>query len=72
MPTQTTHADPVICHCLQITQSTVIDCVNLFGANTVRDVKDTCGAGGGCMACRRRIQSLIQNRAETAARLAQQ
>lgn len=72
MSSRTSQADPVICHCLQITQSAVIDCVNLFGANTVRDVKETCGAGGGCMACRRRIQSLIQARGETTARFTQQ
>lgn len=71
MPPKATLSDPVVCHCLQVTESTIVDCVTLFGASSVRDVKESCGAGGGCMACRRRIQCLIQSRGSETRRLPQ-
>lgn len=51
--------DAVLCHCLGVTASTVRDCVMLLGAESPREVKESCGAGGGCMACRQRIQCCI-------------
>lgn len=62
---QMTHAavtlkeDTVICRCLGITRSTIDDCVSIYGAEDVQEVKSICGAGGGCMACRGRIRCLI-------------
>ncbi|HWL10330.1 MAG TPA: (2Fe-2S)-binding protein [Planctomicrobium sp.] len=55
-------ADPVLCHCFKVRQSTVTDLVTLMGADTVQDVRKACGAGGGCMACRRRIQNVIDQK----------
>jgi len=50
----------VLCHCFRVTQATVEDCVTVMGATSVREVRDICGAGGGCMGCRRRIQAFIE------------
>ncbi|MCA8996972.1 MAG: (2Fe-2S)-binding protein [Planctomycetaceae bacterium] len=53
-------SDPIVCRCLNVTESTVRDAIVLYGAETVCDVKRSSGAGSGCMACRRRIQCLLQ------------
>jgi bacterioferritin-associated ferredoxin len=63
MSQSSVQVDPVLCHCLQVTESQVRDCVTLLGANTIHEIRGHCGAGGGCMACRRRIQQVIDNRA---------
>lgn len=55
----TVAADPVLCHCFKVRQSTVEDAVSIYGATSVQDVRQSCKAGGGCMACRRRIQNVI-------------
>ncbi|WP_437191185.1 (2Fe-2S)-binding protein [Planctomicrobium sp. SH527] len=55
----TVAADPILCHCFKVRQSTVEDTVAIYGATTVQDVRQSCKAGGGCMACRRRIQNVI-------------
>ncbi len=58
-------ADPVICHCFQVAESTIDKCVTLMGATNVREVREACGAGGGCMGCRRRIQCHIERICQT-------
>lgn len=58
----TAAADPVVCHCLQVRESEIADCVELLGAESVPAVKSHCGAGGGCTACHRRIRDVIKSR----------
>jgi len=62
-------ADPVLCHCFKVRQSTVQDVVTLLGADSVQDVRKACGAGSGCMACRRRIQNIIDQKQQAATRM---
>lgn len=63
--TAQTDTDRIVCHCLQVRQSQVRDCVAILGLETVPDIKAHCGAGGGCTACHRRIRDAIaQYRAE--------
>jgi bacterioferritin-associated ferredoxin len=53
-------ADPVVCHCLQIRESTLIQ--TLRGGN-IRTVKDICrqtGAGDGCTACHALLRWYIE------------
>ncbi|MBX3438160.1 MAG: (2Fe-2S)-binding protein, partial [Planctomycetaceae bacterium] len=50
--------DRVLCHCLQVKESQVAESVIFYGAETVRDVVRTCGAGGGCNSCHARIRLL--------------
>ncbi|TWT51868.1 BFD-like [2Fe-2S] binding domain protein [Thalassoglobus neptunius] len=54
-----TASDTVVCRCLNVTHSTISDCVNLYGAESHQEVRGLCGAGGGCMSCRSRIKQLI-------------
>lgn len=60
MPPTQTVTDPILCRCLKVTESTVRDCVTLYGAESIQEVKQACGAGTGCMACRRRILDMIK------------
>jgi len=59
MNSTTTLADPVICRCLRVTKSQIVDAVVLYGCETVREVTCTNKAGGGCNACHCRIRELI-------------
>lgn len=52
-------SDRILCQCFQVRESTVRDSVTLLGSTTSKEVRETCGAGGGCMACRQRIQMFI-------------
>ncbi len=58
------NADPVLCRCLAVTQSQVIDCIAVTGAENVRQITECTGAGRGCLSCHRQIRDLIQQRTE--------
>ena len=60
MLTQSQAVDRIICHCLQVRESTIADTVAIYGAETVKDVVRTCGAGGGCNCCHAKIKQLIE------------
>lgn len=60
MLTQSEAVDRIVCHCLQVRESTIADSVAIYGAGTVKEVVRTCGAGGGCNCCHAKIKQLIQ------------
>jgi NAD(P)H-nitrite reductase large subunit len=51
--------DNLLCRCLQVRRSTVIDCIAVTGAETVREIAQHTGAGSGCNACHCRIRELL-------------
>lgn len=51
--------DSVICHCLRVKESEVVDAIAVTGAETVREVSRHTGAGSGCTACHCRIRELL-------------
>ena len=51
-----------LCHCLKVTADQVQDAVAFAGCESVAEVTDRCGAGGGCTACHRRIRALLGGR----------
>jgi NAD(P)H-nitrite reductase large subunit len=51
--------DSVICRCLQVKESQVVDAIAVTGAETIRDVIEQTGAGAGCTACHCRIRELL-------------
>lgn len=57
--------DRVLCHCLQVKESQVAEAVAIYGAETVKDVVRTCGAGGGCNSCHAKIRQIIEARGVT-------
>jgi bacterioferritin-associated ferredoxin len=52
-------SDRIVCHCLQVRESQMQECVAALGLETVSQIKAHCGAGGGCTACHRRIREII-------------
>ena len=52
--------DKVICHCLQIRESTLVDAVDSRQMMTVNDIVRETGAGGGCTACHRRLRRFLK------------
>lgn len=51
--------DPVVCRCLMVRESAIVNAVSLVGAGSVREVRSLTGAGAGCTCCHRRINELI-------------
>ncbi|MBX7104884.1 MAG: (2Fe-2S)-binding protein [Gemmataceae bacterium] len=47
-----------MCRCLKITEDMVIEAI-AAGAQTVQDLSRQLGAGDGCMACRRHLESFL-------------
>lgn len=60
-------ADPLLCRCLQVYRSQVVDCIAVTGAETVREVGEETGAGRGCLACHCRIKELLAARTRSTA-----
>jgi bacterioferritin-associated ferredoxin len=48
----------LICHCHAVNDQTIRRCVDA-GARSGHDVREACGAGGGCGGCRPAIDRLI-------------
>lgn len=54
-----TESDGVVCACLQVTERQLHAAVRQSGAQTVRELIRTTGAGTGCTACHRRLESCL-------------
>lgn len=59
-------SDPLVCRCLQVCRSQIVDCIAVTGAESVRDVSGHTGAGSGCLACHCRIKNLLAERTRSA------
>lgn len=64
--------DPVICRCLAVRQSEIVNAITLCGAQTWKEVKSLTGAGGGCNCCHGRIKGLISACSSCPIRIAQE
>ena len=58
-------SEAMICHCLEVSESTVADAVAICGLMTVKEVCRETGAGGGCTACHARIRELLRKTTQT-------
>jgi bacterioferritin-associated ferredoxin len=50
----------LVCHCHAVNDHTIRQCVD-NGARSENDVREACGAGGGCGSCRPVIDQLIES-----------
>ena len=48
----------IICHCLQVTEETVLTALETLNLRTITELRQHTGAGDGCTACHRRLQVL--------------
>jgi NifU-like protein len=53
-------SETIVCHCLEVSESTVADAVAIYGLRTIKDVCRETGAGSGCTACHARIKELLR------------
>lgn len=49
----------ILCHCLKVKESVVIDSICQQGASTVQEVRQKTEAGTGCTACIAKIKALL-------------
>jgi NAD(P)H-nitrite reductase large subunit len=56
-------SERVVCHCLQVTESTLVQAVTTLDLRTVAEVRHCTGAGEGCTACHRRIKQYLEQSA---------
>jgi bacterioferritin-associated ferredoxin len=52
--------ETIICHCLQISESTIVDAVGVCGMSSFKEVCHETGAGTGCTACHLRLKAMIR------------
>jgi bacterioferritin-associated ferredoxin len=55
-----------LCHCLRVYEEEIRQVIDEGQLETVKQVTQTCGAGGGCTACHRHIKRLLKEAAELA------
>ena len=53
-------AESIVCHCLEVSESTVADAIAICGLSSVREVCRETGAGAGCTACHTRLKELLR------------
>ena len=56
--------DRMVCHCLQVRESTLRDTIARCPLLTVRELANQTGAGTGCNACHRHLRRLINEAAQ--------
>jgi len=49
----------MVCHCVQITEEQLVTAVATLELRTICDVRRLTGAGEGCNACHRKIQTYL-------------
>jgi NifU-like protein len=54
-----TGADPLVCTCFGVTETTIERLINERSLQTVEEVTRACNAGGGCGSCRPIIQEML-------------
>ena len=54
--------DAIVCRCLRVRLSAIVDAIAVSEAGTVRELKCLTGAGDGCTACHPRLKALLQAR----------
>ncbi|HEY2251042.1 MAG TPA: (2Fe-2S)-binding protein [Planctomycetaceae bacterium] len=59
-------SETIVCHCLEISESTVADAIAVCGLSTVREICRETGAGSGCTACHSRLKALLHKTNQTA------
>jgi len=48
-----------VCHCLKVTEDSLIDTIVTLGIRNLRELRQQTGAGDGCMSCRIRLQKYV-------------
>jgi bacterioferritin-associated ferredoxin len=54
-----TCGDQMVCHCLQVTESSLQEAMQRCPLESLRDIANETGAGTGCTACHRRLRRFL-------------
>lgn len=57
----------VLCHCLQVTEETVVDALASLGITTLRELRQHTGAGDGCTGCHHLLRKYLKDYAPAGA-----
>ncbi len=52
----------VVCRCLQVTEQAVLDALAIEEIHTVKELRQSTGAGDGCTACHKLLRRLLEMR----------
>lgn len=58
----------LVCTCFGVSEDTIENVINANSLETVEEVTDVCGAGGGCGSCQFLIQEILDIRHDTSER----
>jgi bacterioferritin-associated ferredoxin len=62
MASSTVCSDRVICRCLRVTESELVEALSTEEIRDLKQVRRHTGAGSGCMACHRLIKTYLERR----------
>ncbi|MFO0926428.1 MAG: (2Fe-2S)-binding protein [Gemmataceae bacterium] len=51
----------VVCHCMNVTEDTILEALATFDIDTVKDLRHYTGAGDGCTCCHRQLRQMIES-----------
>lgn len=52
--------DRIVCRCLKVTESVIVEAVTTLGLRTVKEVRTVTGAGDGCTCCHQQIREYLE------------
>lgn len=53
-----------VCRCLQVTETMLLEAIELGDLRTLKEIRAHTGAGDGCTACHRRLHQFLERRIE--------
>jgi bacterioferritin-associated ferredoxin len=59
----------IVCHCFQVSEVAIRQTIDMLGAESVGEVTQHTGAGGGCSACHCRIRRMIDGKPAMCSRM---
>lgn len=51
--------EEIICQCFQVPDVTIKKCIRKGNLNSIEEITEACGAGGGCQSCHMLLQLFI-------------
>ncbi|MCC6417142.1 MAG: (2Fe-2S)-binding protein [Gemmataceae bacterium] len=50
----------LVCRCLNVTRDEIVEAITSLGLQTLKEVRQATGAGGGCTCCHKDIRLLLE------------
>src|SRR5437588_9807727 len=59
----------IVCHCLQITETVLLDGIATHELKSIKDIRCRLGAGDGCTACHKLLKKYLEEHTQSASSL---